>query len=73
MQINFPKHPDLAKDVSAYLEARGMKPTTFGMKAAGDPALIATLERGRELRSGLLGRVRMFMLTGREHRRGGAQ
>lgn len=67
MQLNFPKHPDLAKEVTAYLAARGMRPTTFGTKAAGDPALISTLERGRELRSDLLGRVRMFMMTGQEH------
>jgi hypothetical protein len=63
MDLHFPKHPELAKEVSAYLAARKMRPTTFGTNAANDPRLIWTLENGRELRSDLLQRIRMFMLT----------
>jgi hypothetical protein len=68
MQMNFPKHPDLAAEVGAYLRAHDMPVTTFGAKAAGDPALIKTLSNGRELRSDLLRRIRMYMATGQEHR-----
>ena len=33
--------------VSAFLERKGMKPTTFGMKALGDPNLMRQIGRGR--------------------------
>lgn len=64
MQHTFPKHPDLAEEVTAYLAARDMKATTFGKLALADPSLIATLEAGRELRSDTLRRIRRFMMTG---------
>lgn len=67
MSMNFPKHPELAEEVEAYLAASEMRPTTFGKRAAGDPALIATLKAGRELRSDLQKRIRRFMLTGVEY------
>ena len=66
MALTFPSHPDLAKEVTAYLEARDIAPTTFGEMALGDPSLIATLSNGRELRRKTLERVRMFMLTGKQ-------
>ena len=64
MSIEFPSHPDLAREVSAYLAARDMAPTTFGAMAVGDPSLVASLKAGRELRRATLERIRMFMLTG---------
>lgn len=67
MSIEFPSHPELAKEVAAYLEANGMATTTFGVRALGDPALIDTLRRGRELRRRTIERIRMYMLTGRGH------
>lgn len=64
MQITFPKHPELAEEVGAYLASRDMKATTFGKQALADPSLIATLEAGRELRSDTIRRIRRFMATG---------
>ena len=71
MQTSFPKHPDLAEEVGAYLAARGMKATTFGKLSVADPSLIATLEAGRELRSDTIRRIRRFMMTGEAQRKGG--
>lgn len=64
MSISFPKHPELASEVSAWLAAHDVKPTTFGKLAAGDPSLLASLQNGRELRSDTLRRIRHFMMTG---------
>ena len=72
MQITFPKHPELAEEVAAYLAATGCKPTTFGKRAVSDPSLIATLEAGRELRSGTIRRIRRYMLTGATKKAEGA-
>lgn len=72
MSKSFPKHPDLAQEVSAYLAAHDVKATTFGKLALGDPSLIATLEAGRELRSDTIRRIRHFMLTGRSKESAGA-
>lgn len=69
MSIEFPSHPDLAREVSAYLASRDMAPTTFGAMAVGDPSLVASLKAGRELRRGTLERIRMFMLTGNQEAR----
>lgn len=64
MLVIFPKHPELAEEVSAYLAMNDCKPTTFGKRALGDPSLIATLQAGRELRSNTIRRIRRFMMTG---------
>ena len=72
MSKSFPKHPDLAQEVSAYLAAHDVKATTFGKLALGDPSLIATLEAGRELRADTIRRIRHFMLTGRGKETAGA-
>lgn len=63
MSITFPKHPELAEEVAAFIASRDMAETTFGARAVNDPALIATLRRGRELRRDTVNRIRMFMLT----------
>ena len=72
MQITFPKHPELAEEVNAFLASRDMKATTFGKQALSDPSLIATLEAGRELRSDTIRRIRRFMLTGASQAKEGA-
>lgn len=61
MVMKFPKHPDLAKEVRAYLKANNMPQTTFGIEAMNDSALIFDLIKGRELRSGSLKRIRQYM------------
>lgn len=58
------KHPDLYAEIVAYCDARGMKPSRFGKDALGDPAFVATLRRGRELRRDTIAAVRRFMVTG---------
>lgn len=63
MLLIFPKHPDLAQEVAAWMAAHGVHATTFGKMAIGDPSLVATLKGGRELRSDTLRKVRHFMLT----------
>lgn len=64
MHIQFPKHPDLAQEVAAWMAAHDIRPTAFGKLSVGDPSLIATLEEGRELRSDTLRRIRHFMASG---------
>ncbi len=63
-QIEFPKHPELAEDVAAFLKARNMHPTDFGKAALNDSALITKLKRGRELRQATIRKIRLYMLTG---------
>ncbi len=63
MDTTFPKHPDLAREVAAFLTAKGMRPTRFGKLAVGDPSLIASLIAGRELRSETIAAIRRFMAT----------
>lgn len=72
MQITFPKHPELAEEVAAYLATRDVKATTFGKQALGDPSLVATLQAGRELRSDTIRRIRRFMATGAAKSKEGA-
>lgn len=72
MQLDFPKHPELAHEVAAWMAAHEVKSTTFGKMALGDPSLIATLESGRELRRDTIRRIRHFMLTGAQSQREGA-
>lgn len=72
MQITFPKHPELAKEVAAYLQAHDVKPTRFGKAAVKDPSLIKSLQEGRELRSETIRAIRHYMLTGVQYQREGA-
>jgi len=49
-------------EVERYLSITGMKPTRFGMMAAGDPRFVFDLRRTpRELRSSTMKRVTAFM------------
>lgn len=64
MSYIFPKHPELAKEVSAFMAARDLKPTRFGLDALNDKMLLAQLEAGRELRQDSINAIRHYMLTG---------
>jgi hypothetical protein len=68
MDITFPKHPELAEEVAAFMAAKGIRHTTFGKLAVGDPSLISNLREGRELRSKTIRRIRHFMMTGTAQR-----
>ena len=37
--------------LNAFLGRTGLRPTTLGMKAVGDPSLLRQIERGRSLRT----------------------
>lgn len=63
--IHFPKHPELAQEVAAWMASNEVRPTTFGKLAIGDPSLVATLQAGRELRRDTIRNIRHFMLTGK--------
>jgi len=58
------KHPDLYAEILAFCEARGVAKTRFGKDALRDPAFMATLEAGRELRRDTIEAVRRYMVTG---------
>ena len=58
------KHPDLHAEILAFCAARGVSKTRFGKDALRDPAFLATLEAGRELRRGTIEAVRRYMVTG---------
>ena len=47
--------------VSAFLRRTGLRPTTFGMKALGDPSLMRQLDRGRSLSLRTADRILKFM------------
>lgn len=58
------KHPDLYAEIMAFCAARGVAKTRFGKDALRDPAFIATVEAGRELRRDTIEAVRRYMVTG---------
>ena len=47
--------------VSAFLGRTGLRPTTFGMKALGDPNLLRQIDRGRSLSLRTADRILAFM------------
>ena len=47
--------------VSAFLRRTGLRPTTFGMKALGDPNLLRQIDRGRSLSLRTADRILAFM------------
>lgn len=47
--------------VEDFLEKHDMAPTTFGMRAAGDPRLVATLRKGRAPRVTTIERLDAWM------------
>ena len=64
MSYIFPKHPELAKEVSAFMAANpNLKPTRFGLDALNDKMLLAQLQQGRELRQRSVDAIRAYMLT----------
>jgi predicted transcriptional regulator len=52
--------------IKKFIDRKGMKPTTFGKAALGDPTLVFEMEKGRELRKATAARVIQFM---REYRK----
>lgn len=48
-------------DVEAYLSKEKIKPTAFGLRAAGDPNFVFDLRTGREPRRSTIEKVRSFM------------
>lgn len=65
MAYTFPKHPELAKEVTAFMAARDLRPTRFGLDALNDKMLLTQLEQGRELRQDSINAIRHYMLTGK--------
>lgn len=49
--------------IRAFISATGMKPGEFGAKAAKDAKLIATLEKGRELREPTREKIENWMVS----------
>jgi hypothetical protein len=52
---------DLLAAIERFLEETGMGPTTFGMKAANNPHLVARLRDGRDIGMTTADRIRSFM------------
>lgn len=48
-------------EIEAFLQRRGMPPTTFGLQVARDPSLVSDLRKGRMPNLRLVGRVREFI------------
>lgn len=57
-----------AAEVAAFLKKTGMKPTTFGRVAMGDPRFVHTLEEGRAPNTRTIERARAFMEQHRSER-----
>ena len=47
--------------IERFLTASGMSASAFGVAAAGDPALVYDMRRGRELRRATRARIRAFI------------
>lgn len=56
-----PRTSELLKDIDAFLELTGMKPTNLGLAAINDPMLYGDLKRGRRLWDETEQKVRGFM------------
>ena len=52
---------ELLTEVEQFLTVNALTPTTFGIKAAGDPNFVFDLRRGREPRRMTVERVRNYM------------
>lgn len=49
------------QEIETYLAESGMKPTTFGKLAMGDPRFVATMRDGRAPNLSTVDRVRKFI------------
>lgn len=54
--------------VEAFIEARGITPTMFGKRFAGDPLFVFQLRQGREPRSATRARVLSAMKSAKVER-----
>lgn len=57
--------PDLLAAIEAHCAKTGIKESTFGTLALGDPNFVRSLKNGREPRRKTVGRAFDFILTGR--------
>lgn len=51
----------LLDEIEAFLEAKDMSATAFGIKALNDPPFVAQLRAGRDIKMSTADRVREFM------------
>ncbi len=49
-------------DVERFMNRTGMRPSTLGRRALGDPNLVRSLRNGRELRPATADRLRSYIL-----------
>ena len=59
----------LLRRIERHLRRRGMAPSTFGRKVAGDPRLVRDMRRGREVGPELAARVEAWMNADAARRR----
>ena len=52
---------DILAAIEQFLRASGMSAKAFGDSAAGDPALVYEMRKGRELRRATRARIRAFI------------
>jgi hypothetical protein len=57
---------DLLGSIDRFLSDTGMGPTTFGVKAANNPHLVARLRDGRDIGMATWARIRSFMAEYRQ-------
>ncbi|WP_294389784.1 hypothetical protein [uncultured Sphingomonas sp.] len=53
---------NLLMDVERFMNRTGMRPSTLGRRALGDPNLVRSLRNGRELRPATADRLRSYIL-----------
>lgn len=56
-----PRTAELLRDIDAFLQLTGMKPTNLGRASINDPMLYSDLKKGRRLWEDTEQRVRGFM------------
>lgn len=51
----------ILKEIETFLKETGIAPTTFGLEATGDRALMITLRKGRDLKTATVDKIRAYM------------
>jgi hypothetical protein len=59
--MDIPTRPELLETIDAFLERHDMAPTRLGRDATGEPDLIPSLRRGRNVSLDTLNRLAAFM------------
>ena len=57
---------ELIKEIEAFLEETGMPPTSFGINAVGDRALMISLKAGRDPKLATADKIRNYMAAERK-------